>query len=115
MTQRKTADWRELLASKLDKPPETARSTAFRTTPAIDRILNEAASRRHMSVSAYVRRAAVAIACRDLGLNWDEVMQDEPGFGIYGERPGRAVIRPNGHGFGAWRVTGLETHHPDDQ
>lgn len=94
--------------------PETSRSTAFRTNPRIDRALNEAAASRHMSVAAYVRRAAVAFAVVDTGIAWDEVMTDEPGFGIYGERPGRGAIRVDGRGFGPWKITALESFHHDD-
>jgi hypothetical protein len=67
-----------------------------------------------MSVAAYVRRAAVAFAEHDTGELWDEVMSDEPGFGVYGERPGRGAIRVNGRGFGPWKIVKLESHHRDD-
>lgn len=68
-----------------------------------------------MSVAAYVRRAAVAFAVHDTGVPWDEIMHDEPGFGIYGERPGRGAIRVDGRGFGSWKIVTLAPyHHGDD-
>lgn len=108
-------DWRELVQSKLDKPQDQARTNCIRTNATLDLIINRAARARNLSVTAYIRRAAVAVACADLGIDWDSAMADEPGFGLYGERPGRAVIRPDGRGFGPWWVTGLAYHHPEDE
>ena len=67
-----------------------------------------------MSVAAYVRRAAVAFAELDTGVPWEETMEGEPGFGIYGERPGRGAIRVDGRGFGPWKIVKVESHHQDD-
>lgn len=73
-----------------------------------------AAERRHMSVAAYVRRAAVSFAVKDLGLSWDEVMAGEPGFGVYGSPPGRGAIRVDGRGFGKWKIAQLEPFDEND-
>jgi hypothetical protein len=107
-------DWRELVQAKLDREPVGTRSSAIRVNARIDRAIKDAAAARNMSVTAYIRRAAVAFAVADLDLSWDTVMIDEPGFGLAGENPGRAVIRPNGHGFGAWQIVKLTRFHADD-
>lgn len=104
-----------MVQQKLDQPPGETRSSSFRTNAALDRLINEAARRRGLSTTAYIRRAAAAIATFDLEASWEDAMADEPGFGLYGERPGRAVIRPDGHGFGPWQVTGLTYHFPGDE
>lgn len=67
-----------------------------------------------MSVSAYVRRAAVAFAEHDTGVPWDELMEGEPGFGVYGSPPGRGAIRVDGRGFGKWKIVKLDVHHAQD-
>jgi hypothetical protein len=110
----KQPSWQELLQSKLDRPPAGTRTSAIRTNAAIDKAIKDAAANRNMSVTAYIRRAAVAMAVYDLGLEWDAVMSDEPGFGVFGENPGRAVIRPEGHGFGPWKIREVSPHHVNE-
>lgn len=90
--------------------PQTARSTAYRTNPKIDDVIRAGARRRNITVAAYARRAAVAFACYDLGLSWSEVMDGEPGFGLFGEYAGKAAIYADGEGFGPWKITGLDHH-----
>jgi hypothetical protein len=69
-------------------------------------IVQRAAEARGLSLAAYNRRCALAIACADLGLDYREVMLDEPAVRPYGELTADAVSK-NGLEHGLWRVLGM--------
>lgn len=69
--------------------------------------LNEAAAQRGMSVSAYLRRAGLAFAAHDLGLDLAQLLEDEPA--TRSRFAGTAADREmGGQGHGLWRIGGLE-------
>lgn len=77
-------------------------------------LFREAAERRGMSVSGYIRRAAVAYLCADLGVGWKDALQHVP----YPAPAGGSLVRPasinprnrpgrledDGEGFGDWTL-----------
>lgn len=77
-------------------------------------LLRRAAEKRGMSVGGYVRRAAVAYLCADLGVDWKETLRHVPypspaGGSLTREpqtnprnRPGR--LEDDGTGFGDWTL-----------
>lgn len=111
---RAKADWRELMMGQVDaelarrsrpKPPH--RDFRARIPLSAAPALNQAAANRGMSVSAYLRRAGLAFAAHDLGLDLADLLSDEPTT-----RPGRfagfrADLDPTGMPFGAWEIEAL--------
>lgn len=104
------APWREVLAQRHVPKEDTLRTSCYRTNAKLDELLKRAAEARGMSTTGYTRRAAIAVAVHDLGEDWFEAMDGEPGFGLYGTSPGRSAIYADGEGFGPWKITGLESH-----
>jgi hypothetical protein len=116
-SKRPSTDWRELIVdAAAGSGVRKIITTGLRLDDASNRVIRRAAERRGMSPAAYIRRSAVAFALHDLGQdeNWDRVNADEPGFTAYGRPMGKAPYRPDGHGFGPWRILGLRKHHDDD-
>lgn len=72
--------------------------------PAAHSVVVEAARSRKMSLSAYVRRAAYAMACRDLGLPLAEVLERDPRVS---RDTGLALSDPTGTRFGRWEIERL--------
>lgn len=64
----------------------------------------KAAEARGLSMTAYQRRAVLAFACYDLGLEWDAVMADEPAVTEF--ESGRKV-EAQGRGYRFWEIVGL--------
>jgi hypothetical protein len=114
--RRPATDWRKQIIDDVGAPPDgpVLISTGVQLDGPSNEVIRAAARRRGMSPSAYLRRAAVAFATFDLDRDWDEVMADEPGFTAFGKNMGKSPYRPNGHGFGPWKITGVEAHHADD-
>jgi hypothetical protein len=114
--RRPATDWRKQIIDDVGAPPDgpVLISTGVQLDGPSNEVIRAAARRRGMSPSAYLRRAAVAFATFDLDRDWDEVMADEPGFTAFGKNMGKSPYRPNGHGFGPWKVLGLEAHHADE-
>lgn len=115
-TKKPATDWRELVLQAATETTPKIITTALRLDGPSNRVIRKAAKRRGISPAAYIRRSAVAFALYDLQQDaaWDTVNADEPGFTAFGVHMGRAPFRPNGHGFGPWRITGLRKHHADD-
>jgi hypothetical protein len=114
--RRPSTDWRQQLIDDLGAPADgpVLISTGIQLDGPSNEIIRRAARRRGMSPAAFIRRAAVAFACYDLDADWDEIMVDEPGFTAFGRNMGKSPYRPNGHGFGHWRITGLGPQYVDD-
>jgi len=91
-------------------------TTGLRLDQPSNTLIRRAAKKRGMSPAAFIRRAAVAVALHDLDEEgrWGEVNRDEPGFTAFGRNMGQAPFRPAGHGFGKWRITGMEKRYADD-
>lgn len=102
-------------ASRFNKRPSRMISVNWNET--LYRIVKHAAEERGISMSAYVRRAAAAMACYDLGLDYYTVMKDERGTRGYGQRGGNAddiAVSSQGRGFGLWEIKELEDERPAD-
>lgn len=69
--------------------------------------VTKAAADRGMSTSAYIRRAALAFAAFDLGLDLAELLQDEPATRLKSDGP-RTNLLEAGEGHGNWTIEGLK-------
>ena len=67
-------------------------------------IVIEAAKGRRLSVAAYLRRAALAMACHDLQIPLSEALTRDPRVT---RETGYAVEDPDGVRFGAWEIERL--------
>lgn len=67
-------------------------------------IVVEAARGRRLSVAAYIRRAAYAMACHDLGIPLSEALERDPRMA---RETGFAVADPDGTKFGRWEIAAL--------
>ena len=116
MPKKTSTDWRDLILDAVTESKPKIITTGLRLDGPSNRIIRQAAKRRGMSPAAFMRRAAVAMALYDLKQNdqWDSVNSDEPGFTAFGTHMGKAPFRPNGHGFGPWRIEKVSKHHADD-
>lgn len=66
----------------------------------------KAARRRGLSMEAYIRRALASVMVYDLGLDWWELMVDEPWTQEYAA--GLSERRPlAGSHFGPWHIDGM--------
>jgi hypothetical protein len=96
-------------ASRAMKHPR--RMISVNWNDALYLIVLRAAKRRGLSKSAYVRRAAAAMAAHDLGLDYYQVMRGERGtmpWGVRGGRPEDQAESKDGLGYGVWSITGVE-------
>lgn len=103
------ANWQDLLMDAVvgGGTHRTRRSIGVNFTPDLQRIVLASARERDMSLTAFARRSALAIATFDQGLDWLEVMRNEPrlrGFGQISEDPQSS----RGLGHGAWKIVALE-------
>lgn len=116
MSRKPSTDWRTLVDQAASDATPKIITTGLRLDGPSNRVIRKAARRRGMSPAAYIRRAAVAFALHDLDRDegWDVVNADEPGFTGFGVNMGKSPYRPNGHGFGPWRILGLRKHHDSD-
>lgn len=98
--------WFELVDDELDRRQTRAprHSVGLNFTPAWHGMLADAAAGRGLSMAAYARRAIMAFVCRDLGLDYDSVMRDEPPMRGYGDISVRGNSRRFGQGFGLWII-----------
>ena len=93
--------WHEHLLSGLAAGPRDRISLGLNYQRSAAGLVAEAAARRNLSITAYARRALLAFVCHDLGLDWDDVMADEPGLW---HRQSEAPAARGGKGHGAWRI-----------
>lgn len=98
--------WTELvedeLAAKRTRGPR--RSVGLNFPPTLFTIAQRAAKARGLSLAGYARRCIIAVACHDLGLDYREVMIDEPAVRPYGDLAAD-LVRKNGLEHGPWNVT----------
>lgn len=110
MPQPDNGRWRDVLLDKLDAQQKPARrSVAINLDDEQRSAILHAAEARGLSMAAFVRRAALAIAVHDLELDWDALNANEPRVRGYDDLAGDP-IRAGGRGFGPWKITGLEHH-----
>lgn len=67
-------------------------------------IVLEAAKDRRVSLPAYIRRAAYAMACQDLGIPLQAALDRDPRMA---RDTGLSVPDPTGERFGQWEIEGL--------
>lgn len=96
----------------LDAGRSERHSTNLSLPPEWTPILQRAAAARGLNTSAFVRRAAMAIAVHDLGLDWLEVMSIEPRVRLHGEFAGEPQRR-GGTGHGPWQVSSMQEAEQD--
>jgi len=106
---RKRPDWKQILDQEIEgrrtKRTHTDRSVGVNMNTEQWKIIDRAAARRQMSVAAFVRRAALALAVHDLGLDWAEVMKDEVSPRGHGNaRYYNTRENAGGIGHGLWRI-----------
>lgn len=105
------SDWRDRLLAKIDVSGKGMTMTNNRSAGTIMSsaeysAVMKAARQRGISTAGYVRRAAVAMAAHDLGLELAELQKEEPAISPVGQKG--EPTRYAGAGFGLWRITGLE-------
>ena len=103
--------WRESIAAAIDGLPTAQQRRRPNVTPVSTDFLPgglgvivKAAKARRLSLSAYVRRAAYAMAARDLGLPLVDVLARDPRMS---RDTGFSVDDPDGTKFGPWEIEGL--------
>lgn len=104
--------WRKILLDQIDSKltTRTRRSVGINFPVGLHALLMRAARERGMSMAAYTRRAAIAFAVKDLGLDYDTVMQEEPAVREFGE--GMSLgDKLSGKGYGRWKIEALEGDH----
>lgn len=67
-----------------------------------------AARARDISLAGFVSRAALAMAVRDLGLDWDDEMKQEKAPSRHGQMLDRPDEWKGGQGAGPWKITSVE-------
>lgn len=107
--------WQEIVADALDGL-DTGRaprqSIAINFPPSMQSHVVEAAGIRGLSLSAFSRRAVMAVTAYDLELDWLSLMADEPRtrrFAQIDEEPERRA----GLGHGSWRIVTMEEYRAD--
>lgn len=66
--------------------------------------VQEAARGRRLTTSSYIRRAALAMAARDLDIPLSDLIERDPRMT---RETGFAVSDPEGRKFGAWEIVAL--------
>jgi hypothetical protein len=71
--------------------------------------LDEAARRRGMAMSAYIRRATAAFMAHDLGVPFTEIVKHtaQPATADNKSKPGTPRSHDDGRGMGPWLIEGL--------
>lgn len=102
-------EWGERLLDKIDadkqKPKRDRPAVGLKFPNEWVAPIQAAAQARNMTMAAYARRALMAFVCADLGLDWDEVMKNEPKFHPYNQ-DGPAEFKA-GTGHGKWQIESL--------
>lgn len=112
-----TEDWRDIVRADIAALPDrrgTEDAEATKVTadllPGAYSIIREAAKVRRVSLSAYVRRAVLALACYDLGLPYSDAMRADSRIT---NMSGFPISDPDGTRFGAWEIAALKEGEPD--
>lgn len=110
-TDRSVSDWRERIVEQVEA--NTGKRKRLSISVNVDaeqhRLIQEACRRRGISMTGFMRRAALAFTAHDLSLVWDEIMADEPGIRPFAEVGDSAEFRGKvppaaGRGFGEWQI-----------
>lgn len=100
----------EQLEANAPAPRTLPKMVSINWTVAAARLVHRAAKARGISLSGFCRRAAVAMACYVLELDYYEQSVGERGVRAYGEGGGSAAKvaeSRDGKGYGEWRIKEL--------
>lgn len=104
-------DWRDVVKADVESlPTAKARSAggALQITsdmmPGVHRLLVKAAMDRRLSLSAYVRRATMAMIAQDLGRPLAELVTMDPRMS---RETGYPIRDDDGTAFGVWEIAAL--------
>ncbi len=111
MTRRREVDWREVVAANVDALPkrrstipEDATKVTVDFRGGVHGFLLEAARSRGLSLAAYVRRAALAVAAHDVGVATAALTGLDPRVS---RETGFSVSDPGATMFGPWQIEGM--------
>lgn len=98
------------LEANAPEPRTLPRMVSINWTVNAARLVRRAAQARGISMSGFCRRAAVAMACHVLGLDYYEASVGERGVRAFGEGGGNPKViaeSKDGKGYGEWRIREL--------
>jgi uncharacterized protein (DUF1778 family) len=105
------SDWRERIVEQVEATTSKRKrlSISVNVDAEQHRLIQEACRRRGISMTGFMRRAAMSFTAHDLELVWDEIMADEQGVKPFAEIGDPAQFRGNvplasGKGFGEWQI-----------
>jgi hypothetical protein len=105
-------DWREHIMDQVTEKQvggPGVKTIAVFFPPRWYSLVRDAARMRGLPLGGYVRRATMAFIAHDLGLDFDDVMRDEPLLRLVGHEPERNRRRhAKERGHGAWEILGLK-------
>jgi hypothetical protein len=91
-----------------NKPAKSRKSgTWIYYDPPFRVLLDEAAKRRGIGMTGYVRSATAAFIAKDLGMAFTEVIRHTAKPKGTEERVPQTPVPDNGQGYGAWLIEGL--------
>lgn len=106
------ADWRQIILDRYDALGVGYDNHRARTSMMVNflqrdrEMLVEAARQRDMSLSAFFRRSAFAIASYDLGIPWGTITAEERPFRNFGELNIGGEFKA-GEGHGPWIINDM--------
>lgn len=118
MTERSLEERRASLLAAIDALPRTSAgpNESIPVTVVLKKharsVVLKAASARRLSISAYMRRAAYAMACHDLGLPFAAILEIDP---FVSRENGRRMRDAGGTKFGQWEIDRLVGEVPDER
>lgn len=103
-------DWRATVNDQLLSKQTRAgrRSIAVNYPDSLYILILEAAKQRGLSMTAFQRRASLAVARYDLGFDWVSEMVDEPAVTTFVS--GRGGEQMDGFGFGPWLIMDMQEY-----
>lgn len=112
MPRKQKVDWRDVVRADVNSMPPSVSdrnglnkiTTDFRF--AAYGIIAGAARMRRMSLASYLRRAGLAMAAYDLGIELKALLEIDPRVA---RETGFVVSDPDGTLFGRWEIRALET------
>lgn len=114
-----TDDWRAIVRADVAALPprrggDDAETTKLNTDLRLGAfsIVREAARLRRISIPAFVRRAALAMACYDLGLPFSDALREDPRVTNLNGFP---IDDAAGTRFGVWEIAALNGEEPRER
>jgi hypothetical protein len=109
-------DWQqrildEVSAERDTRPPR--RSIGLNYPTSMHSNIVAACRARDMSLTSYTRRALMAVATYDLGLDWFTVMADEPPMCRFGTNSQERQLESGLGDFGPWKIISMEDYRDE--